>query len=235
MACPAMGPGFYTAITATPPSLRRAALCLPCGDADGKAKGWAQSWRMGRACPPHGCDLRSGSCGDLLPHAEVPHLPAHRHRPGRPVTDDGLRRRQPGAARPPGLRPGPCACPPLRAGQGQAVPADPPPARRTPPRNLPPQRLTPPPDRRWRTGPPGRAPPSHPPRQPASPPAAACPRAPGQPGITQPLCRGCVVDVEIRSLRWSWSGFRHNFFGLARRGRWSWPARQGYAPGGCRW
>jgi hypothetical protein len=47
-------------------------------------------------------------------------------------------------------------------------------------------------------GPPGRAPPSHPPRQSASPPAAACPRAPGQPGITQPLCRGCVVDVEMR-------------------------------------
>ena len=38
---------------------------------------------------------------------------------------NALRVRQPGAARPPGLRPGPCVCPPWRAGRRQAVPADP--------------------------------------------------------------------------------------------------------------
>lgn len=91
--------------------------------------------------------------------AEQRAAPSQRPLPASPA---GLRGKQPGAARPPGLKPGPCAMPTVARWQAAGGTADP----HLPVDHRGTGRITghAPHDRRWRRGPSGRAPPKRPPR-----------------------------------------------------------------------
>jgi hypothetical protein len=115
---------------------------------------------------------------------------------GRSAPAAGLRGKQPGAARPPGLRPGPCGCPPLRAGRRLAVPAEPhlPAITAEPATSQGMPRMTEGGGRVRQAGDRLAIPRDGPLtlRPPARPIALA------QPGIAQRLCSARVVDVEMR-------------------------------------